>query len=219
MEKSLGYSLTYGSSFSPGISYNPDYFQSAINKHPFKWSDSSFPSASVSANDVELVSGADNGVNLNLGSSDAYDSMMYESILNAGLMDYQHKLNSSSAQKQMDFNASEAQKNRDWIDSQRNNQYQTVVEDLKAAGLNPALAYSNGGAGVFGSSPASSSALNVSGSGVTNPIGQIVAATVNSAASISNSQNTNKTSVINSLIGFASSAISTYAFLKRFGIV
>lgn len=170
---------------------------------------------SSSANDVDLVSGADNGLNFNLGSNDAYDSMMYESILNAGLMDHQAELNANSAETQMNFNAAENEKTRNWIDEQRGNQYQTAVADLKAAGLNPALAYSNGGSGVFGTSPASSSALGVSGSSVSNPIGQIVAATVNSAASIANSERSNATSLINSVISFGASALSSYFFSKK----
>jgi len=44
------------------------------------------------------------------------------------------------------FNAAEAERNRVWQEEQRKTQYQTAVEDLKAAGLNPMLAYSQGGA-------------------------------------------------------------------------
>lgn len=216
MSNSLGYYLTYsGSSFSPGLSYNPDYFNEHISKFPFRWDDSSSNNAS-SASDVELVSGADNGINNNANLDDATNSMLQESIINKSLMDYQHYLNASSAQSQMDFNSLEAQKNRDWIDDQRKTQYQTVVEDLKKAGLNPALAYSNGGSGVFGVGSASSSALGVSGSSVSNPIGQIISATMNSAASISNSKLSNKTNVITSLIGLASSAIGAYKVMRYF---
>jgi gas vesicle protein len=53
------------------------------------------------------------------------------------------------------FNAEEAQKNRDWQEQMRKTQYQTAIGDLKAAGLNPMLAYSQGGAGTPGGSTAS----------------------------------------------------------------
>lgn len=44
-------------------------------------------------------------------------------------------------------NAQEAQKQRDFQEQQRQTQYQTAVKDLMAAGLNPMLAYTQGGAG------------------------------------------------------------------------
>lgn len=142
-------------------------------------------------------------------------SMNYEALINQALMNHQAELNSNAAETQMNFNAAENETTRNWIDAQRSNQYQTAVADLKAAGLNPALAYSNGGSGVFGTSPASSSALGVSGSSVSNPVGQIVAATVNSAASIANSERSNATSLINSVISFGASALSSYFFSKK----
>jgi cysteinyl-tRNA synthetase len=51
------------------------------------------------------------------------------------------------AQANNAFSAAEAQKNRDWQEEMRKTQYQTAVGDLKAAGLNPMLAYTQGGAG------------------------------------------------------------------------
>lgn len=44
-------------------------------------------------------------------------------------------------------NAKMAQRQMDFQERMRSTQYQTAVEDMKKAGLNPALAYSQGGAG------------------------------------------------------------------------
>ena len=55
----------------------------------------------------------------------------------------------------MKFNAEEAQKARDYDTMMSNTQYQRAVEDMKAAGINPILAFSNGGASYSGGQAAS----------------------------------------------------------------
>lgn len=61
---------------------------------------------------------------------------------------YNHIENSAA----MNFNSTEAMKNREWQEYMSNTAYQRAVEDMKKAGLNPILAFQNGGASTPGGS-------------------------------------------------------------------
>lgn len=72
-------------------------------------------------------------------------------------MDFQTSANKIA----MDFSAEQADKERAFQTEMANSAYQRAVADLKAAGLNPILAYSQGGASV----PSVSAASGISSSG------------------------------------------------------
>lgn len=79
----------------------------------------------------------------------------------------QNEFNALEADKARQFNAAEAEKTRNFQAVQAATQYQRGVADMQAAGLNPALAYGQGGAsamqGASASGPAASGSSQVMG--------------------------------------------------------
>lgn len=82
--------------------------------------------------------------------------------------------NSDQAQIARDFSSNEAATARDFSERMANTQYQRAMADMKAAGLNPMLAYQQGGnAAPVGAqaSPTAASAGSASGNALSSPIG------------------------------------------------
>lgn len=76
----------------------------------------------------------------------------------------QNEFNALEAEKARDFNAAEAEKARNFQADQAATQYQRGVADMQAAGLNPALAYGQGGASAMQGASASGPAASGSAS-------------------------------------------------------
>lgn len=72
--------------------------------------------------------------------------------------------NQISQNATMNYNSAEAEKSRAWSEKMSNTSYQRAVEDMRKAGLNPILAYTQGGA----STPASAQGT-VSAQSINNP--------------------------------------------------
>lgn len=75
------------------------------------------------------------------------------------------QFNSAEAALNREFQSSEAQIQRDFYEALSSSAYQRAVKDMKAAGLNPALAYQQGGAASSGTGVAAGSAAAYTATG------------------------------------------------------
>lgn len=92
-----------------------------------------------------------------------YDDQYYENVdLAERAAEIQNNYQTAADQAAMDYNERMMQRVMDFEREMANSSYQRAVEDLRKAGLNPILAYSQGGAAV----PSVSAASGVSGSRV-----------------------------------------------------
>lgn len=106
---------------------------------------------------------------------------------NANINNAQQAFNATEAEKSRGFQAEQAETNRNFQSNMRSTQYQTAVGDLKAAGLNPMLAYTNGGAGNLSGAMASGAQAT---SGAQIPMQNKMAAGLNAAQATANIENT-----------------------------
>lgn len=126
------------------------------------------------------------------------------------------------------FSADQAQLNRDFINSQRSTSYQTAVQDLRQAGLNPALLYANGGAGaptVSGAVSAGAYAAGSSASGLKatsqmasvdlNSYKDILSALISSASSMKNTNTYAGAMMASAVLGSAGDLLKNIPIKKN----
>lgn len=96
---------------------------------------------------ADLANAIDSG---RLTSQYGFNSAMMQdaNTFNAQMWDKAAQWNEAMWERQAQFNAEQAQIQRDWAERMENTKYQRAITDMSAAGLNPILAATGGGAGI-----------------------------------------------------------------------
>ncbi|UDN67646.1 DNA pilot protein [robinz microvirus RP_82] len=119
---------------------------------------------------------AQNAANIQAQNNANFQNQMFQQQANNDNQTFQNNVNVENWRVQREVNAQNValnRENRDWAESQAdkqmdfqknmsNTQYQRAMQDMRAAGLNPLLAYQQGGAGTPPGAQATNSAAQVS---------------------------------------------------------
>lgn len=145
-----------------------------------------FGSSSASSSSSNSSSPSNINPSFDVEESESYLSGLLESLGEQNAKDRVY--NSAQAEANRAFQSEEAEKQRNWYTEMSSTAYQRAMADMKKAGLNPILAYAQGGASSAGTAvPSGSAASHSSGGGDTlssmiNSVANLISVFITSSA-------------------------------------